>query len=98
MIIRFGEVRYGEVWLGKVRYGIHQTKIMKHTKHWKYLKWGAIIFWSLFLLIIVMVNLGYTEIITNELKSLYYLIKDMIYTIFIQPVIPLYNVLINCTN
>ena len=34
---------------------------MKHTKHWMYLKWSAIVFWSLFLLVVVIINVGCTR-------------------------------------
>jgi len=30
---------------------------MKHTKYWPYLKWSAMIFWGLFILFIVIINL-----------------------------------------
>jgi len=34
--------------------------MMKHTKHWKYLKWSAIVFWGLFLVYVIIINTGCT--------------------------------------
>ena len=39
---------------------------MKHTKHWKYLKWSAITFWGVFLLFVIIVNTGCTKIVEVE--------------------------------
>ena len=63
------------------------------------MKTKAIIIIFLLLVIVGLISaLVYPKETIDNFKPLYYLIKDLTYTIFIKPIIPLYNLLTNYTN